>query len=73
MRDLLDAPPMLQRLLLKIQSYDFEIKYIPDKEATLADTINKADPHEKMEMKGLDFTIHELEPMHEIGANINGK
>ena len=30
-----DAPPSLQRVLLTIQPYDFEIKYVPDKEVHL--------------------------------------
>ena len=39
-----DALPRLQRLLLTIQPYDFEIKYIPDNEVALADALNRANP-----------------------------
>ena len=60
--NLSDAPPRLQRLLLKIKPYDFEIKYIPGKEVALADTLSRVNPQDKMELKGLDFTIYELTP-----------
>ena len=57
-----DAPPRLQRLLLKIQPYAFEIKYIPDKEVALEDGSSRVIPQDKMELKGLDFTTYELTP-----------
>ena len=62
LKNLSDAPPRLQRLLLKIQPYDFQIKYIPGKEVTLADALSRVNPQDKIELKGLDFTIHELTP-----------
>ena len=62
LKNLSDAPPRLQRLPLKMQPYDFEIKYFPGKEVALADTLNRVSPQDKMELKGLDFTIHELTP-----------
>ena len=62
LKNLSDAPQRLQRLQLKIQPYDFEIKYIPGKEVALADTLSRVNPQDKMELKGLDFTIHELTP-----------
>ena len=54
------APPRLQRLLLKIQSYDFSIKYIPGPKIPMADALSRVIIHEKMEIEGLDVTIHEL-------------
>ena len=45
-----------------MQPYDFEIKYIPGKEVALADALSRVNPQYKMELKGLDFTIHELTP-----------
>ena len=62
LKKLSDAPPRLQRLLLKIPLYDLEIKHIPGKEVALADTLRRVNPQDKMELKGLDFTIHELTP-----------
>ena len=47
-KNLSDAPPRLQRLLLKIQLYDFEMKYILGKEVTLADALIRVNPQDKM-------------------------
>ena len=55
-----DAPSRLQRVLLTIQPYDFEIKYIPGKEDALAVAVSRVNPQDEIELKGLDFTIHEL-------------
>ena len=62
MKNLLDAPPRLQRLLFKTQPYDFGIKYSPGKEVAFADALSRVNPLDKMELKGLDLTIHELTP-----------
>ena len=51
-----DAPPSLQRVLLTIQPYDFEIKYIPGKEVAPTDAVSRVNPQDEMELKGLDFT-----------------
>ena len=34
-----DAPPRLQRLLLKLQPYDSTIKYVPDQKVPVADEL----------------------------------
>ena len=52
-KNLSDAPPRLQRLLFKVQPYDFEIKYIPGKEVALVDALSRVNPQYKMELKGL--------------------
>ena len=62
LKHLSDAPPRLQRLLLKIQPYDFSIKYIPGKDIPMADALSRVSPYEKVKIKGLDVTIHELTP-----------
>ena len=49
-------------MLLEIKLYDFVIKYIPGKEVALADALSIVNPQDKMKLKGLDFTIHELTP-----------
>ena len=36
------APPRLQRMLLRLQKYDFTVKYRPGKEMVLADTLSRA-------------------------------
>ena len=38
------------------------LKYILGKEVALADALSRVNPQDKMELKGLDFTIHELTP-----------
>ena len=55
-----DAPTILQSLLLKTQLHDLEIKYIPGKDMALADALSRVNLQNKIELKGLDFTIHEL-------------
>ena len=48
------------RIKLTIQLYEFEIKYIPGKKVASADAKSIVNPQDKMEQKGLDFTIHEV-------------
>ena len=36
--------------------------YIPCKKVAPADALSKVNPQDKMQLKGLDFTIHELIP-----------
>ena len=65
-----DAPPRLQRLLLKIQPYDFEMKYIAGKVVALVNALSRVKPREKMELKGLDFTAW-INPMHATNTYVN--
>ncbi len=37
-----DAPPRLQRMLLRLQKYDFVIKHKPGKDLVVADTLSRA-------------------------------
>ena len=60
LKHLSDAPPRLLRLLLKIQPYNFVIKYVPGKDLPMADAVHRVSPNEKIEIKDLDVTIHEL-------------
>ena len=62
LKHLSDAPPRLQRLLLKIKPYNFVFNYVPGKDIPMADTLSRVSPNEKMETKGLDITIYELTP-----------
>ena len=48
LKHLSDAPSRLQRVLLKIQPYDFSIKYIPCPKIPMADALNRVSPHEKI-------------------------
>ena len=60
LKHLSDAPTRFQRLLLKIDPYNFVIKYVPGKDIPIADSINRISQDKKTEIKGLDVTIHEL-------------
>ena len=62
LKQLSDAPPRLQRLLLKIQPYNFVIKYVPGKDIQMAGALSSASPKKKTEIKGLDVTILEHTP-----------
>ena len=62
-----DAPPTLQRLLLKVQPYDFMVKYILCKDIALADAFSRVNPHGEIKEKGLNDDIHELTPCMKQG------
>ena len=60
LKHLSDAPPRLQRLLLKLQPYDITIKYVPGQKVPVADALSRVSPSGRTEIKGLDVTIHDL-------------
>ena len=62
--------PDYKRVLLTIQTYDFEIKYIPGKEVALADAVSRVNPQDEMGLKGLDFTTW-IDPVHDTNADVN--
>ena len=62
LKHLSDAPPRLQRLLLKVQLYNFVIRYVPGKDIPMADALSRVSPNEKTDTKGLNVTIYELIP-----------
>ena len=41
-KPLCDAPPRLQRLLLRVQKYDLTLEYVPGKQLVVADTLSRA-------------------------------
>ena len=51
------APPRLQRMLLEIQGYDFQIKYKPGKEVMLADGLSRLPNKMKSKEINLDIKI----------------
>ena len=46
MKNLADAPVHLQRMLLRLQDYDFTIKYRPGEEMVIADTLLRYSPED---------------------------
>ncbi|KAI8484940.1 hypothetical protein Bbelb_373470 [Branchiostoma belcheri] len=59
-KNLTKAPARLQRLLLRLQSYDHNIRYKPGKDMLLADALSRLSQQDKEEMEGLKVQIHHL-------------
>ena len=51
MKNLANAPPLLQRMLLELQRYDVTIKYRPGKEMQLADALSRCPARASQEIK----------------------
>jgi hypothetical protein len=51
------APPRLQRMLVKIQGYNFDINYTPGKQVILADTLSRLPNQSKNEDIELDCSV----------------
>ena len=60
LKHLSDAPPIPQRLLLKIQPYDINIKYIPGPKDPVADALSRVNCRGNTHIRGLDVIIHEI-------------
>ena len=56
MKNLANAPPCLQRMLLELQRYDVTIKYQPGKEMQLADALSRCPVRASQEIK-LDMWV----------------
>ena len=56
MKNLANAPPRLQRMLLELQRYDVTIKYRPGKEMQLADALSRCPTRASQEIK-LDMRV----------------
>ena len=59
-KPLVNAPPRLQRMLLRLQQYDFKIEYKPGKEMTLADTLSRLPSPGNKDSIDLDMTIGQV-------------
>ena len=60
LKHLSDAPPRLQRLLLKLQPYDITIKYFPGHKVAEANALSRVSSSGRAVIRGLDVTIHEM-------------
>ena len=59
MKNLADAPVRLQRMLLRLQDYDFTIKYRPGEEMVIADTLSRYSPEDTPEIL-LDISVNHV-------------
>ena len=59
MKNLADAPVCLQRMLLRLQDYDFTIKYRPGEEMVIADTLSRYSPEDTPEIL-LDISVNHV-------------
>jgi hypothetical protein len=56
-KNLANTPPRLQRMMLRLQPYDFNIVYKPGREMVLADSMSRLNPKKGPQI-ALDTTIH---------------
>ena len=56
-----DAPPRLQRMLLKLTKYDLDVRYVPGKHQVISDCLSRAPPSD---------TAPATEPEDVIGINL---
>lgn len=54
------APPRIAGMMLRIQKYDVEIKYVPGKEIPLADALSRISSYPGDTIEGLNVSVHEL-------------
>ena len=63
-RSIVKAPPLIQRFLLRLQRYDFEMQYIQGKLLTVADTLSRAslnDSTPEIEDTEIKCYVHAIE------------
>ena len=61
LKNLAQAPPRLQRMMLRLQQYDLQIKYRKGSELQLADFLSRYRPNPKEGELALDHTIHSIQ------------
>ena len=59
-KHLSSAPPRIARMMLPIQKYDVQIKYVPGKDIPLADALSRLNPCSGDCIEGLDVSMHEI-------------
>ena len=58
-KNLADTPPRLQRMMLRLQPYDYKVVYCPGKDMLLADALSRLNPSEEPTLD-LELTIHSV-------------
>ena len=59
-KHLSSAPPHLVRMLLRIQKYDVQIKYLSGKDIPVADALSRISSYPGEDVQGLDISVHEV-------------
>ena len=59
-KHLSSAPPRIARMMLRIQKYDAEIKYVPGKNIPIADALSRISSCYGEAVQGLDVSVHEV-------------
>ena len=59
-KNLMQAPPRLQRMLMRLQPYDCEIKYLPGKQMVTADALSRLSPLDEFEVPDMKVKVHHL-------------
>ena len=54
------APPRIARMMLRVQKYDVEIKYVQGKKIPLSDALSRISPCPSDTIGGLDVSLHEM-------------
>ena len=62
LKNVMLAPPRLQKMLLRLQPYDITIKYRPGKQVLGADALSKLSPAEEIPIPDLNVEIHDVCP-----------
>ena len=57
-KPLCNAPPRLQRILLRVQKYDKKLIYIPGKQMIIADTLSRAHSKNNLGSTEEDIEVH---------------
>ncbi len=57
-KSLADVPPRLQRMILRVQPYDFTIKYCPGKDIPVPDCLSRLIPTTRNDMPIDGMTVH---------------
>ena len=59
-KHLSSAPPRLARMLLCIQKYDAQIKYLPGKDVPVADALSRISSCPGEAVQRLDISVHKV-------------
>ena len=54
------APPHIARMMLRIQKYDAQIKFVPGKDIPVADALSRISSCSGEDVQGLDVSLHEV-------------